>query len=109
MGVLWNSTTPTHPRVLATLRKRLRAKGITLVSAPIRTADDFDGASSSYEGKANTVLRRPLSLKHTPPRTRRAGYQTSVADNVHQQGECRSRRAHELWPEFNDMYRYVAF
>ena len=41
IGVLWNSTTPTHARVLSVLEEAAARKALTLVGAPIRTADRF--------------------------------------------------------------------
>ena len=111
MGVLWNSTTPTHPRVMAALEEAAGRKGITLVGAPIRTAADFDGAFELMSSeKASSVLvpsspvtntRRlalaELGIKHRLP--------TMFANraNVEAGGFM------SYGPNFNDMYRYVAY
>jgi ABC-type uncharacterized transport system substrate-binding protein len=57
VGVMWNSTTPTHARVVSVLEETAARKGIALVGAPIRTADDFDRAFDlMVSEKANSVL-----------------------------------------------------
>jgi putative ABC transport system substrate-binding protein len=111
MGVLWNSTTPTHPRVLAVLQEVAVRKGVTLVSAPIRTASDFDDAfrlMSSEQVSSVLVPSSPitntrrqaladLGMKHRLP--------TMFANraNVEAGGFM------SYGPNFNNMYRYVAF
>jgi putative tryptophan/tyrosine transport system substrate-binding protein len=111
MGVLWNSTTPTHARVLSALEEAAARKGITLVSAPIRTASDFDGAFDlMLNEKASSVLvpsspvtntRRQaladLAIKHRLP-TMFANRANVEAGGLMSYG-----------PNFNNMYRYVAF
>ena len=111
VGVMWNSTTPTHTRVVSALEVTAASKGITLVGAPIRTADDFDRSFDlMVSAKTSSVLipsspvtnaRRKaladLGIKHGLPTmfTNRA--------NVEAGGLM------SYGPNFNDMYRYVAF
>lgn len=111
VGVMWNSTTPTHTRVVSALEETAARKSITLVSAPIRTADDFDRSFDlMVSAKTSSVLvpsspvtnaRRKaladLGIKHRLPTmfTNRA--------NVEAGGLM------SYGPNFNDMYRYVAF
>src|SRR5262249_23921751 len=111
VGVMWNSTTPTHASVVLALEEAAARKNITLVRAPIRTADDFDRAFDlMVSEKANSVLvpsspvtntRRQsladLGIKHRLPTmfTNRA--------NVEAGGLM------SYGPNFNNMYRYVAF
>lgn len=111
VGVLWNSTTPTHARVLSVLEEVAPRKGITLVGAPIRTADDFDRAFDlMLSEKAGSVLvpsspitnaRRQvladLGIKHRLP-TMFANRANVEAGGLMSYG-----------PNFNNMYRYVAF
>ena len=111
IGVLWNSTTPTHARVLSVLEEAAARKGIALVGAPIRTADDFDRAfdmmlservsSVLVPSSPITNIRRhalaDLGIKHRLP-TMFANRANVEAGGLMSYG-----------PNFNDMYRYVAF
>ena len=111
VGVLWNSTTPTHARVLSVLEEAATRKNITLVGAPIRTADDFGRAFDLMVAEqASSVLvpsspitnaRRhalaDLGIKHRLP-TMFANRANVEAGGLMSYG-----------PNFNYMYRYVAF
>jgi len=101
MGVLWNSTTPTHPRVVAALEEAAKHKGITVVGAPIRTADDFDGAFELMLSERASSVLVPSSPVTNTRRSALAelGIKHRVANDVRKQGKRRSRRVHELWPE----------
>jgi ABC-type uncharacterized transport system substrate-binding protein len=96
---------------LSALEEAAARKGITLVSAPIRTASDFDGAFDlMLNEKASSVLvpsspvtntRRQaladLAIKHRLP-TMFANRANVEAGGLMSYG-----------PNFNNMYRYVAF
>ncbi|UWU70506.1 ABC transporter substrate-binding protein [Bradyrhizobium sp. NC92] len=111
VGVLWNLTTPTHARVLSVLEEAAKRKSIDLVGAPISTADDFNRAFDlMVNEKVASVLvpsspitnarRRALAelgIKHRLP-TMFANRANVEAGGLMSYG-----------PNFNSMYRYVAF
>jgi len=44
IGILWNPTTPSHPRALKAVEAAGAALGVSLHMAPVSTVEDFDGA-----------------------------------------------------------------
>lgn len=46
IGVLWNPTTPSHPRVLKAVEAAAARSGVQLLMAPVQTVGDFDGVFS---------------------------------------------------------------
>jgi ABC transporter substrate binding protein len=47
IGVLWNPTTPSHPRALEAVESAGEKLGVQLHIAPVQTAADFEGAFSA--------------------------------------------------------------
>jgi putative tryptophan/tyrosine transport system substrate-binding protein len=47
LGVLWNPTTPTHPYVLKAVESVARKLNVELVSVPVQSVNDFEGAFST--------------------------------------------------------------
>jgi putative tryptophan/tyrosine transport system substrate-binding protein len=111
MGVLWNSTTPTHPRVLSALQDVAVRKGIALVSAPIRTADDFDGAFNLMLSERVTSVLVPSSPITNTRRRALAdlGIKHRLPTMFANKANVEAGGLMSYGPDFNDMYRYVAF
>jgi putative ABC transport system substrate-binding protein len=67
IGVLWNPTTPSHPPAVQAVKDAGEKLGVELRMAPVRTAEDFDGALASMAAErvgAVLVLGAPLILSH---------------------------------------------
>jgi putative tryptophan/tyrosine transport system substrate-binding protein len=47
IGVLWNPTTPSHPKVVKAIEAAAGSLGVGLLMTPIQTVADFDGAFST--------------------------------------------------------------
>jgi putative tryptophan/tyrosine transport system substrate-binding protein len=81
IGVLWNPTTPSHPRALTAVEWAGEKLAVQLYTASVRIADDFEGAFSamtrervgaflSVSGPLDYAQRTPLAelaLKHRLP------------------------------------------
>ena len=81
IGILWNPTTPSHPRALTAVELAGEKLPVQLHTAPVRTADDFEaafaamtrervGAFLSLSGPLDYAQRAPLAelaLKHRLP------------------------------------------
>ena len=111
MGVLWNSTTPTHPRVVAALEKAAALKGITLVESPIRTADDFDRAFELMtRERAASVLVPSSPVTNTRRQTLAdLGIKHRLPTMFANRANVEAGGLMSYGPNFNEMYRYVAF
>jgi putative tryptophan/tyrosine transport system substrate-binding protein len=70
IGVLWNPTTPSHPRALTAAESAAEKLAVELYTAPVRTADDFEGAFAAMTGKsvgAFLSLSGPLDYAQRAP------------------------------------------
>ena len=111
VGVMWNLTTPTHPRVLSVLEEVAARKGITLVGAPIRTADDFDRAFDlMMSERANSVLVPSSPVTNTNRKAlAELGIKYRLPSMFANRANVEAGGLMSYGPNFNDMYRYVAF
>ena len=81
IGVLWNPTTPSHPRALKAVEAAGETLRVQIHAMPVRTVEDFDGAFAtmtqqrvgaflSLSGPLDYAQRAPLAelaLKHRLP------------------------------------------
>ena len=70
LGVMWNPTAPSNPPALAALEAVSEKLGVGLVTAPVRTGDDFDGALSTMTREhvdCFLVIASPLTNWGRPP------------------------------------------
>jgi len=70
VGVLWNPTTPSHPRALKAVELAGEKLAVQLHTLPVRTADDFEGAfaTMTHEGVgAFLSLSGPLEYSERAP------------------------------------------
>ena len=70
IGVLWNPTTPSHPRALKAVEAAGEKLGVELRAVPIRTVEDFDGAFATMTQErvgAFLDLAGPLSYSRRVP------------------------------------------
>jgi putative tryptophan/tyrosine transport system substrate-binding protein len=51
IGVLWNPTTPSHPKVVKAIEVAARSLGVGLLMTPIQAVADFDGAFARMEAE----------------------------------------------------------
>jgi putative ABC transport system substrate-binding protein len=111
MGVLWNSTTPTHARVLSVLEEVAARKGVALVGAPIKTADDFDQAFNlMLSERASSVLVPSSPITNTRRHALAAlGIKHRLPTMFANRANVEAGGLMSYGPNFNDMYRYVAF
>jgi putative ABC transport system substrate-binding protein len=52
LGILWNPTTPSHPRALKAIEAAGEKLGVELRMVPSQTLEDFDGAFSTMKQEA---------------------------------------------------------
>ncbi|MBR1127124.1 ABC transporter substrate-binding protein [Bradyrhizobium iriomotense] len=111
VGVMWNSTTPTHVRVVSALEETAARKSITLVGAPIRTADDFVRAFDlMVSEKVNSVLVPSSPVTNTRRRAlAELGIKYQLPTMFANRANVEAGGLMSYGPNFNDMYRYVAF
>ena len=111
MGVLWNSTTPTHPRVVAALEEAAPRKQIALVGAPISSADDFDRAFEMLLRAGATSVLVPSSPVTNARRQTLAelAIKCRLPTMFANRANVEAGGLMSYGPNFNDMYRYVAF
>jgi putative ABC transport system substrate-binding protein len=70
VGVLWNTTTPSHPRALKAVEAAGEQLGVDLHPLPIRTAEDFDGAFATMTQESASAfldIAGPLSYSQRAP------------------------------------------
>jgi ABC-type uncharacterized transport system substrate-binding protein len=110
IGVLWNPTTPSHPKVVKAIEAAASSLGVGLLMTPIQAVADFDGAFATMEAeRADGFLvpgsplanaqRAPLAdlaLKHRLP-----GIFASKAN-------VRAGGLMSYGADFNYMYRHAA-
>ena len=73
IGILWNPTTPSHPRALQAIEAAGEKLGVELRTTPAQTLEDFDGAFSimAQEGVgALLVVASPLVVAQAGPLAR---------------------------------------
>ena len=110
VGVLWNHTTPSHPRVLAAVEEAARRLQVEVVATAAEAVSEFDGAFATMarqRADAFIVLASPLSNSERAPlaelalKHRLPGVFVNRA-NVEAGGLM------SYGPDFNYMYRYAA-
>ena len=110
VGVLWNSSTPTHPRVLSALEEAAARRGISLISTPIRTAEDFDQVFELLRAKADSVLVPSSPITNTRRQAlAELGIKHRLPTMFANRANVEAGGLMSYGPVFNDMYRYVAF
>jgi putative ABC transport system substrate-binding protein len=70
IGILWNPTTPSHPRALKAIEAAAEKLGIELRIVPAQTLEDFDGAFSTMtqEGVGGLLaVASPLIVAQAAP------------------------------------------
>jgi putative tryptophan/tyrosine transport system substrate-binding protein len=73
IGILWNPTTPSHPRALKAIEEAGEKLGIELRMVPAQTIEEFDGAFSTMtqEGVGGLVaVASPLIVAEAAPLAR---------------------------------------
>jgi putative tryptophan/tyrosine transport system substrate-binding protein len=110
IGVLWNPTTPSHPRVVKAIEAAAGSLGVGLLMAPIQAVADFDGAFSTMAAErvdgflvpgsplanAQRAPLADLALKHRLP-----GIFANKAN-------VRAGGLMSYGADFNYMYRHAA-
>jgi ABC-type uncharacterized transport system substrate-binding protein len=110
IGVLWNPTTPSHPRALASVDDAARKLGVEVIAIPAKAASEFDEAFSVMARQrvdAFLVVASPLTnserdsladlaLEHHLP---------SVFVN---KANVQAGGLMSYGPDFNYMYRHAA-
>jgi putative ABC transport system substrate-binding protein len=70
IGILWNPTTPSHPRALKAIEAAGEKLGLELRMVPAQTLEDFDGAFSTMTQEAVSgllVVASPLIVAQATP------------------------------------------
>jgi putative tryptophan/tyrosine transport system substrate-binding protein len=70
IGILWNPTTPSHPRALKAIEAAAKKLGIELRMVPAQTLEDFDGAFSTMTQESVggfLVVASPLIVAQAAP------------------------------------------
>jgi putative ABC transport system substrate-binding protein len=111
VGVMWNSTTPTHIRVVSALEETAARRGIALVGAPIRTAEDFDRSFDlMVNAKASSALIPSSPVTNARRKTLAdLGIKYRLPTMFTNRANVEAGGLMSYGPNFNDMYRYVAF
>jgi putative ABC transport system substrate-binding protein len=75
IGILWNPTTPSHPRALKAIQAAGEKLGVELHMVPAQTLEDFDGAFSTMTQEAVgglMAVASPLVVAQAAPLARLA-------------------------------------
>jgi len=110
IGILWNPTTPSHPKVVKAIEAAARSLGVGLLMTPIQAVADFDGAFSTMAAErvdgflvpgsplanAQRAPLADLALKHRLP-----GIFANKAN-------VRAGGLMSYGADFNYMYRHAA-
>src|SRR5271169_2015402 len=110
IGILWNPTTPSHPKVVKAIEAAARSLGVGLLMTPIQAVADFDGAFATMAAErvdgflvpgsplanAQRAPLADLALKHRLP-----GIFANKAN-------VRAGGLMSYGADFNYMYRHAA-